>query len=262
MERVYGSPEPFFLPGSGEREATAVLLIHGFTGTPSELRRLGYHLNDMRYTVQGILLPGHGTTPKDMLRTGWSDWWKHALDSYDGLKRQGYERVFVAGHSMGGLLALKLAAERQVDGVVPMAAPVFLTSRKPALAVLLQYLVRYIEKRPPSVPEIASESCAYTKTPVKCVVSLQKLMKRVRATLPLVSAPALVVQGERDSMVLPKSASYIFERIGSTFKEMRWYPLSSHGLLLDREREQVYRDVGGFVEKVAALPRPNRMAPS
>lgn len=256
MQRIYRSPEPFFWTGTGDRQAVAILLIHGFTGTPSEMRRLGYYLNDQHYTVKGILLPGHGTTPQDMLRTGWSDWWKHVLRSFDELKRQGYEQIVVAGHSMGGLLALKLSVERQVSGVVSLAAPVFLTSRKSALAVLLQYAVRYIKKKPSAIPSLVSESCAYTQTPVRCVVSLRRLMKLVRCSLPLISAPALVAQGGRDGTVRPESAHYIYEKIASPLKELKVYSESSHGLLLDAERERIYRDVGGFVEKVAVLSRP------
>ncbi|MFB6366963.1 alpha/beta hydrolase [Paenibacillus elgii] len=64
---------PFWLEGTGERASTQLLLIHGFTGSPSEFRRLGYDLNDLGYTVNAVRLPGHGATPEDMIRTGRND---------------------------------------------------------------------------------------------------------------------------------------------------------------------------------------------
>jgi carboxylesterase len=73
------------LPGDERKESTAVLMVHGFTGSPSEFRRVGYFLNEMGYTVKAVRLPGHGTTPEDMIRTGWRDWYQHVLDSYDEL---------------------------------------------------------------------------------------------------------------------------------------------------------------------------------
>ena len=65
----------FYYKGSN----TGVLLIHGFTGTPSEVRLLGEFLKDKGYTVRGILLKGHGTTIEDMRKCGYRDWIKMPL---------------------------------------------------------------------------------------------------------------------------------------------------------------------------------------
>jgi carboxylesterase len=81
-----------------------------------------------------------------MIRTGWIDWYGHVLESYDALVSLSFERIIVMGHSMGGLPALKLAAERKVDGLISLATPIYLSSRK--TIYLLQYFVSYINKRP------------------------------------------------------------------------------------------------------------------
>lgn len=107
------------------------------------------------------------------------------------------QNVVVMGHSMGGLLALKLAVERQVAGVVSLATPIFLTSRKSALAVIVQYFIKYINKKPRTLSTQLDESCAYTKTPIRCVVSLRKLLKHVKSLLPQVDAPIWIGQGAR-----------------------------------------------------------------
>lgn len=109
-------PDPFFYQGS----ETGILLIHGFTGTPSELRPMGRYLEKQGYTVYAPLLPGHGTSPEEMECTSWKDWWACVFNAYDRLRLQGKVRQIVAvGLSMGGALALKLAQEREVAGVVP-----------------------------------------------------------------------------------------------------------------------------------------------
>ncbi len=237
------------MEGAGERASIQLLLIHGFTGSPSELRRLGYYLNDLGYTVNAILLPGHGTTPEDMIRTGRYDWSGHVLRSYDtmdaGRARGG--KIVAIGHSMGGLLALELAMKRRLDGVVSLAAPIYLSSRKTALALLLQYFIKYVERRPMSAAPLIEEACTYDKTPVRCVVDLRKLIKLVKAGLDQVSAPIFVGQGEKDGMVLPKSAEYIYGHVSSRVRQIEYYPHSSHGLLLDGERERVYEDISRFL---------------
>lgn len=244
--KVYKSTEPFFWTGKGTKQTTGILMIHGFTGSPSEFRRIGYELRDEGYTIQAVRLPGHGTSPEDMLRTGWTDWYGHVLENYDALAAK-CKNVVVMGHSMGGLLALKLAVERQVAGVVSLATPIFLTSRKSALAVIMQYFIKYINKKPKTFSTLLDESCAYTKTPIRCVVSLRKLLKHVKSLLPQVEAPIWIGQGGKDGVVHQESAAFLYERIRSKSKELRYYAKSSHGLLLDQERELVYADIAAFI---------------
>lgn len=250
MER---SPEPFFLQGHGSRESTAILAVHGFTGSPAEFHRAGRALNQVGYTIDAIRLPGHGTTPERMLETGWSDWWQHVLDSYESLRLRGYDKIVVLGHSMGGLLALKLAMERPVDGIVSLAAPVYLWTRKTALAFLLRYIVDYVEKKPSAAQDILNETWAYSRAPVVCVISLRQLMRLVRRSLADVRAPIFIGQGTKDGTVRPRSALYIYERVSSGIKDLRFYPRSSHALLLDRERENVYADIGRFVDDLCGI---------
>jgi carboxylesterase len=249
MEREYKTTEPFFLPGDERNESTAVLMVHGFTGSPSEFRRVGYFLNEMGYTVKAVRLPGHGTIPEDMIRTGWRDWYQHVLDSYDELAVQTRGRIVVMGHSMGGLLALKLASERQVDGIVSLATPIYLTRWKTALALLLQYFVRYIKKKP-LASTLLDEACSYDKTPTRCVVSLRTLVRQVKRIMPEVAAPIYIGQGLKDRLVLQRSADYIHNRINSEQKMMKLYPQTSHGMLLDQERDQVYDDISLFIRSL------------
>ncbi|WP_166240892.1 alpha/beta hydrolase [Paenibacillus turpanensis] len=251
MEQLLRSAEPFFLPGHGENESTLIMAVHGFTGTPSEMRRVGYYLQGNGYTVDGLRLPGHGTSPEEMSRTNWNDWWQYVVDRYDEVKQQGYKRIVVLGHSMGGLLSLKLASEREVQGVISMAAPIFLATRLSVLAHPLQYMFKYIDRRPSGIPDIDAESLAYTRTPVNCVVSLRQLVRLVKDSLGAVHAPIFVGQGVRDGAVKPLSAEFIYRGVSSAHRKLKYYAQSSHGILLDKDRDEVYADILGFVQ---ALP--------
>ncbi len=89
--------EPFLLQGGRE----GVLLVHGFTGFPRDMRPLGEHLNQQGLTALGVRLAGHGTHVDDLTRTHWRDWYRSVLDGY-GLLRGLCSKVWVMGLSMGG----------------------------------------------------------------------------------------------------------------------------------------------------------------
>lgn len=251
VERKFGTTEPFFLPGSGPKADTVVLLIHGFTGSPSEFRRLGYYLHDLGYTVKAVLLPGHGTTPEDMIRTGFRDWWRGVKEAFEALQEAGYTRIVPIGHSMGGLLSLKLAMEEDVAGVVSLSTPIHLGSRKVVLAFLLQFFIKYVvKKRPPGFEHINSESLAYDRTPVPCVVHFRRLLFHVKKKLNQVRVPLFIGQGGLDRASLPRSAPFIYKKVSSADKILRLYPNSGHGVLLELDREQVYEDIGLFLARL------------
>src|SRR3981081_4132643 len=113
-----GDLEPFRL-GSGDRGA---LLLHGFCGTPPEMRGLGEHLAANGFRVHGALLRGHGTTPEDLAATRWTGWGEEAEDQLAPL-RPGLTQVFVSGQSMGGALSLILAARNpEVVAIATLSA--------------------------------------------------------------------------------------------------------------------------------------------
>ena len=97
---------------------SGVLLIHGLTGTPTEMRFVAKGLNRNGFTVHGMQLAGHCGTEEDLLATGWHDWYRSVCEAADKLRAE-VDHMFVAGLSMGALLALKLAADRpaEVDGL-------------------------------------------------------------------------------------------------------------------------------------------------
>ena len=110
--------EPFFFPGG----KTGYVLVHGFTGSPKEMRLMGDYLNGNGVTVIGIRLAGHATQMSDMVRTRWRDWLISVEDGIN-LLSDFCDSIFVAGLSMGGILALMAASRYTIDGVIAMSAP-------------------------------------------------------------------------------------------------------------------------------------------
>ena len=242
----YRSPEPFFLAGD---KPVSLLLVHGFTGSCAEMSLMAEYFHRRGYTVHAPLLKGHGTNVKEMEKTGAKDWWQSVLEGYDRLQSLQRPYLFVVGLSMGGLLALKLAASRPLTGVVSLAAPIYVYQRFLGFSRWVYPIYRYHKGGGgPLSPEVEEYIWGYKFKPVKAAGELWRLMKEVRQLLPKVQVPALVMQGQRDQTVKPHSAHVIYKELGSPVKELRWYEQSGHILSLDKEREQVFADIETFIE--------------
>lgn len=244
MEIIQRSPDPFFYKGG----KTGILLIHGFSGTPSEMRPMGEYFKEKGYTVSAPLLAGHGTTPEDMEKTYWPDWWKSVLDAYEQLMTE-VEECFVAGLSMGGALSLYLASQKPVAGAIPMCAPIWVQDRRAFFAGVLHHFIPYKKRTIRRAEEIEKQMVTYDRTPVKSVGSLNRLISTVRQHLPNVSVPTLVIQSKLDEVVVPKSAEYIHEKISATDKKLSWYEKSSHIITLDKERKKLFAEVEEFIQQ-------------
>ena len=238
---------PFFFEGGG----VGCLLVHGFSGSPPEMRPMGEYLAAKGLTVVGVRLAGHGTTPEDMARTGWRDWVGSAEEGLRELQRR-CERVFVAGLSMGGLITLHLAAHHSVPGIVVMSAPAYIADWRFRFLPLAQYFVRWVTPNIESdltVPEAENRYFSYDNLPTCCVASLGELLSLVRNELPQVKVPTLVMQGGKDHHIPSDSARIIFEGLGTEEKETVWWLNSGHAITIDSEREAVWARAYGFIAK-------------
>ncbi len=236
---------PFLFEG-GE---VGCLLVHGFSGSPPEMRPMGEFLAGKGLTVLGVRLAGHGTTPEDMARTTWRDWVASAEEGLQGLQGR-CRKVFAIGLSMGGLIALHLAANYPLAGVIAMAAPAYIADWRFRFLPLAQYLVRWVtpEIEPDFTdPEAGKRIFSYRRLPTRCVVSLGQLLRLVRRELPQVRVPVLIMQGEKDRHIPWESARIIFESLGTEDKEIVWWPNSGHCITVDSEREAVWARAYRFI---------------
>ncbi len=248
MKTVQRNPSPFFREGSKK----GLLLIHGFTGTTAELRPMGQYFHEQGYTVCAPLLRGHGTTPEDMMKTGWRDWWRSVEEGYKRLQDYGCEQIYVAGLSMGGLLALRVAREKKVVGVVTMASPMRFKNKRAHIAWLIYPFVRYQFRSDTKRAHIEEAILPYDRTPIKCVASLRRLVNDVRRGLHRIKVPALIIQGGEDETIYPEDAEIIVAGLGSTDKRLIWYPDSTHIIVLDHDRKQMFEEIEQFYSRLAS----------
>lgn len=247
MNKIHRNARPFYWPGES---STAFLLVHGFTGSPADMRILGEYLGKEKYGVSGILLPGHGTTPEDMSVTGWEDWYEAVLQAYLDLKNS-YAQVIPIGLSMGGLLCLHLAAHETVPAVVSLSAPVYMGDERiyqaPEMDAAFVGKELSLEEQ---AKKLAEGRFSYEIVPVKCLVSLLKLIELVKRELSLIQVPALIIHSEDDPTAKPESARYLDENLGSKNKERVLFNESGHVITLGPEKHQVFDKIKNFLSPI------------
>lgn len=246
-------PIDILLPGQRE---TAVLLLHGLTGTPLEMQVLGEALADEGYTVHIPLLPGRGTCPDDMDGLCWDDWMQAALHAYDALAGE-HHRVVVGGLSAGGTMALDLALRRDPAALLLYAAVLSIAHRG---AYLAPYVWRWI-RRWPSPPTDMFEpndllQC-YDPAPVRAMSELIAGIGRVRGQLGRIGVPTLVAHAAQDKFVPLTSAEEIAASLGGPVEKLI-IDGSGHALTADVKRIEVAEASRAFLRKHLARPAPQR----
>jgi len=245
--KIIPRAEPFFFPGG----STGCLVVHGFTGAPFEMRALGEYLAGQGYTVLGPRLFGHATCPEDMHRSRWEDWAASVEDGWHMLKGA-TDRIFLVGLSMGGVLSLYTSAYLPVAGTVAMSTPYELPP-DPRLRII-KYLwpfMPYALKAGSDWqnPKAEEEHIAYPKHSTRSILELQKLMVEMRAALPHLTKPVLLMHSRKDGGVAPENMPKINAQVGSADKEMVWVENSGHVITRDLEKERVFQTVDDFIQK-------------
>lgn len=251
--------EPWSAVGRGAQGQVGVVVTHGFTATPQGTRPLGQRLASAGYSVEVPLLPGHGTTVSDLARTRYRDWFDHLQRVVDHLAER-CDTVVLVGHSLGGTLSLDLAAKRgdQVSAVAvinaPLTAPTSLLAR---LAPVLQYVVPYVPRRlaglpPDDIARSGVQEGAYRMVAARSARSLLRELPRIRAQLPDLTQPLLVVNSSIDHTVSPSDATELLELVGSGDVRHLVCERSYHVVLLDHDAPIVEDAVLALLQDVAA----------
>lgn len=207
---VIPGAQPLFLPGDSRRPA--VLLLHGFTGYPGDVRYLAGRLNEAGYAVSVPRLPGHGTNNRDFRSSDWRDWQRRAIDSYLELAGR-HNRVAVGGLSMGGLLASLLAAEYPVTQLL-LFAPAFRTVNPlvPLTPILGWVVPPFANKEPEQYDDRERQYMAdeyWNWNWPRQTASLYRLIRRARRRLSSITAPTYLVVSEKDETVPPSVSDLV-----------------------------------------------------
>ncbi|MGK5113448.1 alpha/beta hydrolase [Geodermatophilus sp. CPCC 205506] len=247
--------EPFAFPGGPGGSGTGVLLVHGFTGSPFSMRPWGEHLAAEGFAVRAPLLPGHGTRWQDCNLATEQDWVDAVTGGLDALTAE-CDRVVVAGLSMGGTLAIRLAELRPDDvaGLV-LVNPSLLTERLDAkLLPLLARLTPSWKAIADDIKKPGVTELAYPKLPTRAVLGLRRLWTATRADLGRVTAPLLVFRSVTDHVVEPASVRVLLAGVSSTDTAEVLLEDSYHVATLDNDAPRIFADSVDWIRaRVPAL---------
>ncbi len=240
LETATADPAPFFLQPE-KANGFGILLIHGLLASPAETRDYGHYLARQGFSVLGIRLKGHGTSPYALRDCTWQQWFESVLRGFNILKMH-CPRLFVIGFSTGGVLALKLAAEHpgEILGLVAVSVPVnFVNPAFMLVSILhgtntvinwmssLEGIKPFIENTPEH-PDIN-----YHNVPVRALYELRQLVKHVETLLPNIETPSLLLYADNDPVVKPESAAIVFKQLGVADKEVVPVRADRHGILME-----------------------------
>lgn len=240
------------VPESWQGGDVGVLVIHGFTGSPNSMRPLARAYADAGFTVELPRLPGHGTSVEDLSGRSWDDWSSHVEQAYRELSGR-VSQVAVVGLSMGGALAIWLAAEHpEIRALVTINA---LVAGQPVVVELVEALVEAGEETFDSVGnDIAKEGVdegAYDRTPLRPLLSLGAALDELEGRLDSITAPTLVCCSPQDHVVPPAMSDLLAERVAGPVERVS-LDRSYHVATLDHDAELIAERAVDFVSRHTA----------
>jgi len=278
MENINSKNYNFLLEGSSGK---AVLLIHGITGTPSEMRYLGKQLNKAGFTVLCSTLPRHCSTLNDLKKVSWQEIWEACAADFKKLKNS-HSKVFVGGISMGALMSIHLAYEfaAEVSGIACLAPTIFYDGwalhKGKALMSLIWHIpflrnnIHIREGWPYGLKdeELRESIARFYKGadankfsnkvllfgspffPMSCLYQHRLFSRIVRKELPEVKTPILIIHSKEDDMTSLKNARLVFDGMGSSDKSLVVLEDSYHMVTIDKEKDKVAQEVANFFNKL------------
>ena len=248
---IIDGAEGFSLPGAGRR---AALLLHGFGDTPQTLRLLADHLSARGIGVEAPLLPGHGRRLRDFVRSDAEQWLGAARESYRSL-RSSHDHVALVGLSMGGAIATLLAAEADSPALVLLApylaapdAVRRLARHHRWLGALSPYMPSG-DDRSIHDPEERSKSLGHGMVTAGLLRELVGLADRGAAAFRKLATPALIIHSRRDNRVPAADIERLVASPGKGERRIVWLEDCGHVITVDRERQCVFDETAGWLER-------------
>lgn len=234
--------EPFTF--SVNQDVTA-LLIHGTGSSPKDYIELANFLAENNVSSRAILLPGHGTYPRDLSKVSYEEWLEEINKELNNINSK---NKFLIGYSLGGTLSLKTAESHDLSGVISINSPIFLQSRYIAFIPLLELVQKYHVSNPENIILATKEErVAYDAMPLNTILEIVKTVNNL--DLEKVTESTLIIQTKNDEIVDPKSADFIYESISSRNKKIEWLELSSHVKPHEEEQRIMFEEILLFIQE-------------
>ena len=245
----------------------AVLLFHGLTGTPFELKKYAQALYNQGYDIYAPCLPGHGNRVNEIYTVKYQDWLEFVENKFMEISEK-YENIFVSGICLGAVLSIYLAIKfpNKIKGIIPCSTTLYLDGwRLPwykilmplGLSTILRFYYNYPECEPHGIKNektravvkklLAKSDVGMNEFPMTGFYELLKLSSYIRKNLYKVTTPTLLFHSKDDDLTSPKSAEIVYNKISSKDKEKIILYNSYHMIFYDNEKEYVFEKIAEFI---------------
>ena len=254
-ETATADPAPFLIQPKNAN-GFGVLLIHGLLASPAELRDYGHYLAKQGFTVLGVRIQGHGTSPNALRGLSYQQWFRSVQNGFNILKVH-CPKSFVIGFSSGAALALKLAAENPDDiiGITAVSVPIKFVNTSFMLVPLLHgtnTFVNWVSSfegvKPFVVNNPEHPDINYRNTPVRALYELRLLIQDIEALLPDIKTPSLLIYADQDPVVSIQSAEIVFDKLGAEQKKLQIIEAERHGILMENI-DHVWNHIDDFLNQ-------------
>ncbi|RLQ95540.1 alpha/beta hydrolase [Falsibacillus albus] len=250
---VIEGAETIFLKGSH----IGILVCHGFMGTPQSVVEFSRQIHELTgCTVLAPRLKGHGTCEADLHQCTHHDWFNDLVQAFHFLKHS-CQSIFIAGQSMGAILALNLAAKGfAVQGIITINAALSVPGYE---CFRHQEIPTYIREQTPDIRHPIFEEITYDHVPISAIKELLKLIDETKDQLTKINCPALLIKSYNDHVVPHENTDVIWEAIKSKEKRIISLEKSYHVATLDCELSEIVLNVCSFIKhnSVQAAFHPN-----
>lgn len=226
------------------RSRYGCLLIHGLGGSPAEMMPLAEMLEQDGFMVAVPKLKGHTGDVKHLKDVGYKEWIFAAESALLKLVQQ-CDTIYIAGLSVGGLIAIELATRYKIGAMVFINTPVF---NRHVIGNMV------FGKGKQDASGTGRYFSATEPLPMSAIKSFRELLSKVKPAINRIQVPVMVVQSSDDMAARDKSAQYLLSQTASTVKQPANYVNAGHALLTGQQGDSVAEDIRNFfrtLEKIA-----------
>ncbi len=256
---------------TGNNNQRAVLLLHGMTGSPFEMKQYGKKLYKEGFDIYCPCLPGHGKDIHNVKYVKYQDWLQFSEEKYLALKKN-YSEVYLGGICMGAAIALAIAEKnKDVSGIISISTTLFLDGwvipwysflMPFVLYTILRYYYTFFEQDPYGIKNekvrkkisslMKENTVALDCIPMACVYELLQMSKQVRNNISKIKQPILIIHSNRDDLTSLKSADFVYKNVSSKIKDYIIFKNSYHLIIMDNDKEAAVGKSVEFLNNISA----------
>ncbi len=222
----------------------AILIIHGFAGGTYDQEELAFKLELTKsFDVYQFTLPGHDV---NLSKVNYEDWINASEEKLNLLIKSGYKKIYIIGHSMGGVIATYLATKyKQVKKLV-LLAPAFHVLNITNEEINIK---ESLKKIPKIIDDYKDEIIGrFLKLDMGAVKELMTLVKTYYSVPKSIKCPVLILQGEEDHIVPKSSSEYVYSESNSSLKKLIFIKSVDHEICKSERREEVFEIIEEFLK--------------